>query len=95
MPVEVFADEAPGQSVSDELQGRLLRALEGEHQNLSAQVIEVRLREELEIQAHIARSAVPPREDLERLRRYEGPIVRELHRAIAELQRCQDRRKRV
>ena len=36
MPAEVFDHEAPRQSISSELQGRLLRALEGEHQNLSA-----------------------------------------------------------
>jgi len=82
-----------GTSISNEIQILLLEALEGERRSLCIELEEAKQNEDLKIDAHVAALALPSQIAIDRLRRYEGPIFRELHRTLAELRRCQDRRR--
>lgn len=76
----------------EECRKAILRIISWQTKQLKRRLPEVRARDRLRAESHLARLSLPPDHVSERIRRYETAIERSLYRAIHELQRLQSAR---
>lgn len=87
-------DEFSGTLSPEICKSLILHLLDEEIKNLRNMKEVLQKIENLEIEAKIASFSIPPKETTEKILRYEAAIERQLYRAIQELERLQEQRKR-
>jgi hypothetical protein len=77
----------------DEKRAEIIALIDSRLQNVSSLKNDVRERDKLQTDAKTRSFSLPPVEVSDKLLRYEAHFDRQLHRAMAELERLQRRRK--